>query len=107
LPSSAGRADTTVAASLLSARFSRTARGARRLTLIVNLDETVSADLRLLRGSRTLARKRYARLRSGRRNLTLDLAGKVASGAARLRLTFAEGNGNRKVIARSLKIPSR
>jgi protocatechuate 3,4-dioxygenase beta subunit len=105
LPSSAARTDSAVGASLLATRFSRTAAGERRLTLTLDVDETVSADVRLLRGSRTVVRKRYARLRSGTRKLTVDVGSRVAAGTARLRLTLADGNGNVRTVARVLRIP--
>ena len=46
----------------------------------LDLGETVSADLRLLRGGTTLARRQVAALKAGTRRPTLLLAKKVAAG---------------------------
>jgi hypothetical protein len=71
------------------------------------VDETISADARVLRGSRTIARRRYASLAPGTRTATVVIGNAVAAGAARLQLTLTDANGNAKVIRRSLRIPRR
>jgi protocatechuate 3,4-dioxygenase beta subunit len=97
--------DTAVAASLISARFGRTAAGQRRLALTLALQEAVTADARLLRGGTMLARKAGAKLAAGNRMLTLGLGKPVAAGAASLRLVLTDAAGNSKVIRRSVRVP--
>jgi protocatechuate 3,4-dioxygenase beta subunit len=107
LPSTGGAADTTAAAALVRTRFTRTAAGKRALALTLDVDETVSADARVLRGSRTIARRRYASLAAGTRTAIVAIGNAVPAGAARLQLTLTDANGNAKVIRRSLRIPRR
>lgn len=75
---SGGSADNAVSASLGSTRFGRSG-GRRVLTVTLGVDEAVSADLRLLRGSRILARRRYARLLTGTRRPTLVLGNQIVA----------------------------
>jgi protocatechuate 3,4-dioxygenase beta subunit len=95
----------TVAASLVATRFGRTARGLRRLTLTLDVDEAVSADARLVRGGRTIARRHVA-LKAGTRKPALVLAEGVAAGSATLVLTLKDAAGNAKVVRRTLRVPS-
>ena len=97
--------DGTAAASITSTRFSRARDGSRRLTVKLDVDETVSADARVLRGSKLLARRRVASLEPGARSLTLRLGDGVRGGKARLRVTLEDASGNVKTARRKLRIP--
>jgi hypothetical protein len=103
--SSAGSTGSTVAASLTATRFGRTARGLRRLALTVDVDEAVSADAKLVRGGRTIARRQVA-LKAGTRKPALVLAKGVAAGSASLVLTLKDAAGNRKVVRRTVNVPA-
>jgi protocatechuate 3,4-dioxygenase beta subunit len=107
LPASASRADTALAAALTKAAFDRTGSGQRRLTLTLSLDETVSADVRLVRNGATLARRRYAQLKAGTRKPSLVLGQKLAGGHARVQVTLEDAAGNTKVARRSVRVPAR
>jgi protocatechuate 3,4-dioxygenase beta subunit len=105
--SRSGGADATVQASLSSARFARGAAGRRVLTLALDVDETVSADVRVVRGTRSIVRRRYSSLRAGIRRLTVVIGSNVGAGPAQLRLTLTDAAGNEKVVSRSLRVPAR
>jgi len=106
LPAGTAAADTKVGASVVSARVSRAASG-RVLKVTLDLDEKVSADLRLLRAGHTLAHKRFASLAAGVRRPTLAIPRTVAAGGARLHLTLGDAAGNQKVVQRAVTIPAR
>jgi len=107
--SSSGGSDdpSTPDASLTSARFARNAAGARILVLRLDVNEQVSADARLVRGGRVLARKRVQDLRAGSRRLNVRIGDRVRSGSARLKLTLRDADGNVKTIGRRLRVPGR
>jgi protocatechuate 3,4-dioxygenase beta subunit len=107
LPASAtaGRSTAKVSAALTKAAFDRTAAGRRRLTATLDVDETVSADLRLVRGGATLAHRKVAALRAGTRRPSLLLANRVAAGRAQLRVTLKDAAGNTKVAKRTVQVP--
>jgi hypothetical protein len=105
LPAGASSTDTKLAASLTAAAFDRTAGGQRRLTLTLDVDEPVSADVRLLRGNTLLARRKVAKLKAGTRKPTLLLAKKVGAGNARLQVTMKDAAGNTKVARRTVQVP--
>ncbi|MDQ3870466.1 MAG: intradiol ring-cleavage dioxygenase [Chloroflexota bacterium] len=108
VPSSAvGTPGESVAAALLSVRFLRTKRGARRMRIRLKVQESLFADARLLRGSRTLARKRTKLLKPGTRTLTLRIGSQIRGGSARLKLTLKDTGGNVKTVRRRLRIPKR
>jgi hypothetical protein len=100
-------ADTAVNASLAATRWTRTSSGSRVLQLTLDLDETVSAELRLLRAGRTIARRRYPSLGAGTRRATLPIGGGVAAGGARLRLVLEDAAGNTRVVQRAVQVPRR
>jgi protocatechuate 3,4-dioxygenase beta subunit len=98
--------DTSVTSALSGARFSRNSSGTRVLTLTLAVDETVTADVRLVRGARTLVRRAGA-LQPGTRRIALAIPASTSRGPARLRLTLRDAAGNTRVIQRSLQIPRR
>jgi protocatechuate 3,4-dioxygenase beta subunit len=104
LPASASTSDAKVAATLTKAAFD-SAGGQRRLTTTLVLGETVSADLRLLRGGTTVARRQVATLKAGTRRPTLLLAKKVAVGSAQLQVTLKDAAGNTKIARRTVQVP--
>jgi protocatechuate 3,4-dioxygenase beta subunit len=108
LPASAkvGAADSKVSGSLTKAAFDRTTDGQRRLTVTLALDETVSADVRLVRNGATIGRRQIATLRAGTRKPTVVLAKKVVPGGAQLRVTLKDAAGNTKVTRRTVTIPA-
>ena len=105
LPATAAKTDSKLSAALTSAAFGRTANGQRRLTLTLDVDETVSADIRLLRGATTLTRRQFASLKAGTRKPALVLPKKVAGGSARLQVTMKDAAGNTKVARRTVAVP--
>ena len=106
LPATAPTTDSQLAASLTKTAFDRTANGQRRLTLTLDVDETISADVRLLRNNATVARRQIAQLEAGTRQPTLLLAGKLAGGSARLQVTLKDAAGNTTVARRSVQVPA-
>ena len=93
---------------LTRARWARTASGRRILRLRLDVNEPVSADARILRGGRRLARKRpSSRLAAGNRLLKVPVSNRVVGGRARLKLTLTDAAGNVKTIRRKLRIPRR
>jgi protocatechuate 3,4-dioxygenase beta subunit len=103
---SAGTTANTVEASLTKAAFGRAANGQRRLTLTLDVEETVSADVRLLRGSTVLTRRRFASLKAGTRRPALVLPKRVAAGSARLQVTLKDAAGKTKTARRTVKVPA-
>jgi protocatechuate 3,4-dioxygenase beta subunit len=104
---SASTTDSKLAATLTKSAFDRTASGQRRLTVTLAVDETISADIRLLRDDTTLAHRTYTQLKAGTRRPTVTLANKVAGGSARLQVTLKDAAGNTKTIRRSVRVPTR
>lgn len=98
--------DTTVSASLTGTKLSRSSSGTRVLTVTLNATEAVSADVRLLRGSRLLARKRLAS-GSGTRRAALTIPRAVAAGGARLSVALTDARANQKVVQRAVSLPRR
>jgi Tol biopolymer transport system component len=96
-----------VFASLASTRFARTVHGTRVLTLRLNVNEKVSADARLLRGRRTIARKRATTLLPGLRTLRIVIGRRVARGSARLKLTLKDAAGTTKIVQKTVQVPRR
>ncbi len=94
-----------VGASLGATGWSRTRSGARILVLTLRLDESVAAEVRLVQGSRELARRSYARLREGTRTTTLALGEGVGPGRARVRILFEDAARDQKVVQRAVQIP--
>jgi protocatechuate 3,4-dioxygenase beta subunit len=99
--------DTSVTSALSRARFSRNSSGTRILTLTLAVDEAVTADARVVRGTRTLVRRAGTALQPGTRRIALAIPRMTAHGPARLRLTLRDSGGNSRMIQRSLQIPRR
>jgi protocatechuate 3,4-dioxygenase beta subunit len=95
--------DDEVGARLLSTGFSEH-HGRRLLRLKLRSDERITAEARLVRGGRTLARRRR-RIGPGRSRLRLALPGAVEGGPARLRVELGDAAGNRKTIKRTVHVP--
>ena len=98
------QAGPAVVASLVRTRWSRKA-SARVLILTLDVDETVAADARLVRGRRTIARIRQAALSTGNRKATLTLGGSTVPGRAEVRIVLTDVAGNRRVVQRDVQVP--
>lgn len=99
--------DTSVTSALSGARFSRNSSGTRVLTLTLAVNEALTADARVVRGTRTLVRRAGSALQLGTRRIALVIPRTTSRGPARLRLTLRDAAGNSRVIQRSLQIPPR
>jgi protocatechuate 3,4-dioxygenase beta subunit len=99
--------DTSVTSALSGARFSRNSSGTRLLMLTVAVNEALTADARVVRGTRTLVRRAVTALQPGTRRIALAIPRTTSRGPARLRLTLRDAAGNSRVIQRSLQIPPR
>jgi protocatechuate 3,4-dioxygenase beta subunit len=97
--------DTAVSASLRSAKVVRNANGTRTLVLSVTAGEALTARARLVRGGAALARA-SGRLASGTHALRAALGADAAAGAATAELTLSDAAGNRRVLRRSVVVPS-
>jgi protocatechuate 3,4-dioxygenase beta subunit len=106
LPASAASADSKLAASLTRTAFDRTANGQRRLTLTLDAGESVSADVRLVRGGSTLTRRRFAELKAGTRRPALVIPRRVAAGNAQLVVALEDTAGNTRTARRTVKVPT-
>ena len=99
--------NTSVTSALSGARFSRNSSGTRVLTLTLAVNEALTADARVVRGTRTLVRRAVTALQPGTRRIALAIPRTTSRGPARLRLTLRDAAGNSRVIQRSLQIPLR
>lgn len=99
--------DTTVKASLLSGKVVRTALGSRVLQVKLKNLEAVSVDLRLLRGSKQVKRRKLKFKATGTHTLKLSLPKATTSGRATLDLTVTDSAGNEKVLTKALRVPRR
>ena len=102
-----GGPDTTVSAALATPSWATSKLGLRTLVASVATKETTSLNLRLLRGSRTIARKRVGGLAAGRQSLKLPLGSAVAGGRATLEVVATDSRGNKKVMTRIVQVPKR
>jgi protocatechuate 3,4-dioxygenase beta subunit len=102
-----GTTDTSVAASLAAASCTRGALGTRTLHARVRTKEAVSLDVRLLRGSKLVARKQVTSLASGTHTVSVPIARRVSAGRVTLSVTATDASSNRKVLTRILRIPAR
>ena len=100
-----GSADATVSGALAGTAFDRIASGQRRLTVTLGLDEKVAADMRVVRGGKTLARRQIAALNAGTRKASVVLSNKVAAGSAQVQLTLKDAAGNTKVVRKAVHVP--
>ena len=94
-----------VVASLGRTQWRQMRSGERILTATLDHDETVAADLQLVRGARTLARAKAAAVGVGKRRTTLRLGEGVVPGTAEVRLVLTDAGGNKRVIERDVKVP--
>jgi protocatechuate 3,4-dioxygenase beta subunit len=97
----------TVAATLAAASCTRGALGTRTLHARISAKESVSLDVRLLRGSTLVARKKVATLGAGKHTVNVPLGRSVGAGRATLSVTAKDANANTKVLTRILSIPAR
>lgn len=101
--------DSAVAASLRSARFRR-AGGERVLRVKTRSGEYVAVAAELVRGGKRIAAaggdEGARAFEEGRRRLRLALRGGVDPGSAKLRVTFADGAGNEKLVREKLRVPA-
>jgi hypothetical protein len=96
-------ADTTLSATLVSARSLRSSAG-RRVRVVVRPRETVALTARLSRGGRTLARRRVG-LRPGRRVVEVPIGRDVTPGGASLTVRLVDAAGNPRTWRRFLHVP--
>ena len=96
--------DTTVDASLKSAKFGRRG-GQRQLVIKLTADETVAAQAKLLRGGKALAHKNIDGLAAGAPKLAIPIAEKVDGGKAKLELTLTDKTGNTKTVKKTVDVP--
>jgi hypothetical protein len=98
------RLDTAVRARVAGVAVRRR-RGARTVRVTIRADEAVTAGFRVVRGGRTVARRRPSRLAAGRRTLTLRLPRRTRSGRGQVRVTLSDGAGNVVGFARRVRLP--
>ncbi len=100
-------ADRRVDASVIAARAGKSRLGARIVEVEFAGDEDLAVTLTLYRKGKTLALKRFARVKEGRRVLTLTLPKPLKRGPATLGITASDAAGNRRAWTRSVRVPSR
>jgi hypothetical protein len=103
-PSTPTTTDTSVAASLVAASCTRGAPGARTLHARVKAGESVSLQVRLLRGTKVVAHKKTA-VTKGTHTVKVPIARSLAAGRVTLSVTATDARKNTKVLARILQIP--
>jgi hypothetical protein len=91
--------------SLTDIRWSRTASGLRALALTLRVGGIIAAEVRLVRRGGTIATRRFARLSTGSRKLTLALGANVSSGPARLSIALEDAARDQKIVRRTVQIP--
>ena len=103
-PGAPAASDTTVGATLAAPRWTKSKVGLRTLVASVTANETISLNLRILRGTRTLARKRVGAVAAGTHTLKVPLGTASAAGRATLEIVATDGHGNKKVLTRIIQI---
>ena len=98
-------ADAAVEADVVGVKSARSLIGLRVVRLQLELGEPVSVTLALVRKGKTLARKRFASVKPGRRTLTLAVPPRVGARSAALRYELEDAAGNTLSARRSVKIP--
>lgn len=88
------QSDTEVEVDVVAAKGGKSRIGKRIVQLELNLDESVSVTLSLVRGGKTLATKQIGKVKAGNRVLTLAVPGNVARGKASLRFELKDAAGN-------------
>jgi protocatechuate 3,4-dioxygenase beta subunit len=104
--SASGSSGSAVGAALASATCTRTALGVRSVAARLHTTERVSLELRLRRGSRTIAQRNVQALAAGTRTVRLPIGRSVRSGRATLQIVARDASGDRKVLSRILQVPS-
>ena len=91
---------------LISSVRVRRARGRGRRTVRITLlaAERVTGTARLVRGTRTLARRRVPRT-TGRRTIVVRVGRRTRRGAVRVRLTLRDAAGNTRTLTRRVRLP--
>jgi protocatechuate 3,4-dioxygenase beta subunit len=102
-----GTSDTSVAATLAAASCTRGSLGTRTLHARISSKEAVSLDVRLLRGSKVVARKKVSSLAAGAHTVNVPIGRSVGAGRATLSVTAKDTRANTKVLTRILSIPAR
>jgi protocatechuate 3,4-dioxygenase beta subunit len=99
--------DTTVSATLAAASCTRGSLGTRTLHARLVTKEAVSLDVRLLRGSKLVARKQVSSLAAGAHTVNVPIARTISAGRVTLSVTAKDTRSNRKVLSKILQIPAR
>ncbi len=97
--------DTSVSATLASAKAARAANGSRSVVLSVHAGEPLTATAKLVRGTKVLG-KATGRLTAGTHRLEVGLGRGMAAGAAKLQLRLADDVGNTKTLSRTVRVPA-
>jgi protocatechuate 3,4-dioxygenase beta subunit len=97
----------SVGAALASATCARSALGVRSVAARLRTTEQVALDVRLRRGSRTIALRAVTALGAGTRTVRLPLSKGVRSGRATLQIVVRDTSGNRKVLSKIVQVPAR
>jgi hypothetical protein len=98
---------TSVGATLASATCTRSAIGARSVAVKLQTTERLSLDLRVRRGSRTIAHRSVSALGAGTRTVRVPLSKSVRQGRATVQIVARDANGNRKVLSKIVQVPAR
>jgi len=104
---SAGAGSSAVGAVLASATCTRSALGMRSVAAKLRTTERLALDVRLRRGSRTIAQRTVTALGAGARTVRLPLSKNVRSGRATLQIIARDAGGNRKLLSRIVQVPAR
>jgi protocatechuate 3,4-dioxygenase beta subunit len=97
----------SVGATLASAACTRSAVGLRSVAAKLRTSEQVALDIRLRRGSRTIAQRTVKAVGAGARTVRLPLSKGVRSGRATLQIVVRDSSGNRKVLSKIVQVPAR
>jgi len=97
----------SVGAALASATCTRSALGVRSVAAKLRTTEQVALDVRLRRGSRTIAQRTVTAVGAGTRTVRLPLSKAVRSGRATLQIIVRDTSGNRKVLSKIVQVPAR
>jgi hypothetical protein len=105
ITTAASSGDSSVSATLASAKVTKAANGARSAVLSVRAGEALTATAKVLRGTKVLG-KATGRLTAGTHTLKVGLGHGVAAGTAKLQLTLADAGGNTKTLTRTVHVPA-
>jgi protocatechuate 3,4-dioxygenase beta subunit len=99
--------DSSVSAAVKKVRFSRLKGGRRTAVITLKSNEWTSADARIQRGGKLLSRMRNTKKGKGTRQIKLPVSKSTRAGKALLRIVLLDRVGNRKIIRRVIRIPSK